>query len=201
MPAHTATNLQRYSTVKPCACAALATCSPTRHPLTAAMPVVLVEQLLKEAARDGADMALLFVTPGQTSYAPDGFEAIPMLDVELRVTESSRHGAPMTLVRGGEDRDLAAIVAMGQARSDQFRFHLDRDADFVKHEITKKRLLGGLTPSGTRELQFVIGEEGINGRRARRHQHRWRHVDARRMWRSGSFGCACRRTPPGVDRA
>lgn len=122
---------------------------------------VLVEQLLNEAGRDGADMALLFVTPGPTSYAPDGFEAVQMLDVELRVTESSRHGAPMTLVRGGEDRDLGALVSMGQVRGGQFRFHLDRDADFVKYEITKKRLLAGLAPSGTRELQFVIAEEGI----------------------------------------
>jgi hypothetical protein len=122
---------------------------------------VLVEQLLNAAERDGADMALLFVTLGTASYAPDGFEAVPMLDVELRVTESSRYGAPMTLVRGGEDRDLAAIVSMGQVRGGQFRFHLDRDVDFVKHEITKKRLLAGLAPSGARELQFVIAEEGI----------------------------------------
>lgn len=122
---------------------------------------VLAEQLLNEAGRDGADIALLFGTPGPTSSAPDGFEAVPMPDVELRVTESSRHGAPMTLVRGGEDRDLAAIVSMGQVRGRQFRFHLDRDVDFVKHEIAKKRLLAGLAPSGTRELQFVIAEEGI----------------------------------------
>lgn len=122
---------------------------------------VLVEQLLDGAERDGADMALLFVTPGPRSYVPDGFEAIPMLDVELGVTESSRHGAPMTLVRGGEDRDLAAIVAMGQIRAGQFRFHVDRDIDFVKYVITKKRLLAGLAPPGTRELQFVIAEEGI----------------------------------------
>jgi hypothetical protein len=75
-------------------------------------PRVLVEQLLNEAERDGADMALLFVPPGPSSPVADGFEAIPMVDVELGVTESSRHGAPMTLVRGGEDRDLAAIVAL-----------------------------------------------------------------------------------------
>ena len=121
----------------------------------------LVEQLLDAARRDGADMALLFVTVGTASYARDGFEAVPMLDLELRVTESSRYGAPMTLVRGGEDRDLAAIVAMGQVRGGQFRFHLDRDVDFVKHAITKTRLLAGLAPSGARQLQFVIAEEGI----------------------------------------
>lgn len=122
---------------------------------------VLVEQLLNGSERDGADMALLFVTPGPSSYVPDGFEAVPMLDVDLGVTESSRHGAPMTLVRGGEDRDLAAIVAMGQVRAGPFRFHVDRDVDFVKYVITKKRLLAGLAPPGTRQLQFVIAEEGI----------------------------------------
>ena len=48
---------------------------------------------------------------------PDGFEVVPTTDVELTVTESSRHGAPMTLVRGGEDRDLDAIAAMGHVRA------------------------------------------------------------------------------------
>ena len=83
------------------------------------------------------------------------------MDVELRVAESSRRGAPMTLVRGGEDRDLAAIVAMGNARAGQFRFHLNRDVDLVKYAITKKRLLAGLGTPGVRQLQFVIAEEGI----------------------------------------
>jgi hypothetical protein len=95
-------------------------------------PRVLVEQLLNEAERDGADMALLFVPPGPSSPVPDGFETIPLVDVELGVT-----GA------------------------DQFRFHVDRDVDFVKYVITKKRLLAGLASPGTREFQFVIAEEGI----------------------------------------
>jgi hypothetical protein len=65
------------------------------------------------------------------------------------------------LVRGGEDRDLAAIAAMGDARAGLSRFHLHRDVDFVKYAITKKRLLAGLGSAGARELQFVIAEEGI----------------------------------------
>jgi hypothetical protein len=67
----------------------------------------------------------------------------------------------MTLVRGGEDRDLAAIVAMGQARAIRYRFHLERDVDLVKYAITGKRLLAGLGTAGARQLQFVIAEEGI----------------------------------------
>jgi hypothetical protein len=69
----------------------------------------------------------------------------------------------MILVRGGEDRDLGAIAAIGQARAGEgrFRFHLDRDAELLKHAITRKRLLAGLGAPGVRQLEFVIAEEGI----------------------------------------
>jgi hypothetical protein len=120
----------------------------------------LVEGLLDRAARDGAELALLFSHMGRQQQ-PTGFDAIAVTEAELRVAESSRRGAPMTLIRGGEDRDLAAIVAMGQVRSAPFRFHLDRDVDFVKHAITKKRLLAGLGLAGARQLHFFIAEEGI----------------------------------------
>ena len=120
----------------------------------------LVERLL-DGARADHEIALLWIPAHQRSRAPAGFEPIPTLDVELRVAESPRHGAPMTLVRGGEDRDLAAIVAMGNVCASQFRFHLNRDVDFVKYAITRKRLLAGLGPAGVRQLQFVIAEEGI----------------------------------------
>jgi hypothetical protein len=67
----------------------------------------------------------------------------------------------MTLVRGGEDRDLAAIVAMGDVRARRSRFHLVRDIDFVKFSVTRRRLLAGLAPAGQRALRFLIAEEGI----------------------------------------
>jgi len=121
----------------------------------------LVEHLVDDARRNGVDIAIVFPSPGSTLPALDGFEVIPTQDVELTVAESSRHGAPMTLVRGGEDRDLAAIVAMGEVRAARFRFHLERDVDFVKYAVTKKRLLAGLASSGARQLVFVIAEEGI----------------------------------------
>jgi hypothetical protein len=122
---------------------------------------ILVERLLERAAQDGVDLALLYRTPDTTSPVPDGFEIVPTIEVELTVAESSRRGAPMTLVRGGEDRDLPAIVAMGQIRARPFRFHLERDVDHVKHAITRRRLLAGLGMPGARQLEFVIAEEGI----------------------------------------
>jgi GNAT superfamily N-acetyltransferase len=122
---------------------------------------VLIDHLLRQAERDGVDMALLFSERHATSSPGADFAEIPTSEVTLEVAEPARRGAPMTLIRGGELRDLSAIVAMGRVRADPFRFHLDRDVDFVHHAIIRKRLLAGLSLSGTRQLHFFIAEEGI----------------------------------------
>lgn len=121
----------------------------------------LVDGLAAHAARAGAEIALLFSHAGLEEDVGDRFDVIPSTELTLRVTESPRYGAPMTMVRGGEDRDLAAIVALGRVRAEPFGFHLDRDVDFVQHAIAQKRLLAGLSPSGTRQLHFLIAEEGL----------------------------------------
>jgi len=120
----------------------------------------LVDGLLEKAARGGAALALLFSDLNDEQQVA-GFDAVPITDVEIGVAEPPSRGAPMTLIRGGEERDLAAIVAMGRTRAEPFRFHLDRDVDFVQYAVTKKRLLAGLGTSGARELHFFIAEEGI----------------------------------------
>lgn len=121
----------------------------------------LIDTLLANAARDGAEMALLFPSANLGAGLRGAFQAMPMTDLTLSVTESSRHGAPMTMVRGGEERDLAAIVAMGRVRAGRVRFHLDRDGDFIQYVITAKRLLAGLGSANARQLHFFIAEEGI----------------------------------------
>jgi hypothetical protein len=122
---------------------------------------VLVERLLHDAAQDGMDMAVLLCEMDAAWCDRVGFERLVMTDVEVSIAQSPGHGAPMTLVRGGEERDLPAIAAMGEIRAAPFRFHLDRDVDFVRYAITKKRLLAGLGSSGSRQLHFFIAEEGI----------------------------------------
>ncbi len=122
----------------------------------------LIERMLERAAAEGADVALLFSEIGADYYARLGFEVVPTSDRQLRVTESTRHGAPMTMVRGGDDRDLADIVAMGATRAEPYRFHLKRDRDLVHFAIARKRLLAGLGPPGARALQFFIAEEGAS---------------------------------------
>jgi predicted N-acetyltransferase YhbS len=122
----------------------------------------LVEQLIDRAAADGTDLALLFSEIGPQYYARLGFTPIATTELTLLVTESTRHGAPATLVRGGEERDLADIVGMGRVRAAPYRCHLDRDRDLVHYAVAKKRLLAGFGPSGVREVQFFIAEEGAS---------------------------------------
>ena len=82
---------------------------------------VLVDRLLDDAARDGAAMALLF-SDMRPEHRPAGFDVVSMTEAELRVTESARRGAPMTLIRGGAERDLAAIAAMDRSALTHFGF-------------------------------------------------------------------------------
>ena len=115
----------------------------------------LIDALLDTAATEGAEMALLFRQAGADDGGRNGFQELPLTDLTLRVTESSRRGAPMTMMRAGEEYDLAAIAAMGRVRAGPFRFHLDRDVDFIRHAITSKRLLAGL---GSTNNSFVSSE-------------------------------------------
>jgi hypothetical protein len=133
--------------------------STESSPQGAAHGRALVEALLDEAAGAGMEMALLFSrTAGGAEWSD--FEAILPTDLTLAVAQS-RRGAPMTTVRGGEERDLAAIVAMERVRGNALRFHLDRDVDFLQYVITTKRLLAGFAPPNVRQLHFFIAEEGI----------------------------------------
>jgi GNAT superfamily N-acetyltransferase len=120
----------------------------------------LLERQIAQAARRGADMALLFAGADLEDGMLDGFAALVFTDLTLDVAESPRKGAPMTMVRAGEERDLAAIAAMGRVRADAYRFHLDRDVDLIQYAITRQRLRAGLAPAGARQLQFFIAEEG-----------------------------------------
>jgi len=121
---------------------------------------MLVDRLVDRAAAEGADLALLFSEIGPDYYLRLGFTGVPRSDLTLRVIESSRRGAPMTLVRAGNENDLANAADMGRARSQSSRFKLDRDRELIQFAIAGKRLLAGLGPPGAREVQFFVAEEG-----------------------------------------
>jgi predicted N-acetyltransferase YhbS len=122
----------------------------------------LIERLLENAVADGADLALLFSEIGPEYYARLGFEPIATTVKQLDVFQSEPHGAPATMVRGGEERDLADIAAMDAARAAGYRFHLNRDRDLVYFSIARKRLPAGLGPPGAGEVHFFIAEEGAS---------------------------------------
>ncbi|HEX7139235.1 MAG TPA: GNAT family N-acetyltransferase [Vicinamibacterales bacterium] len=122
----------------------------------------LMTRLVDKVAAEGADAALLFSEIGPDYYARLGFFAVPLDDLSIRVIEDARRGAPATMVRAGDDRDLDAVVAMDAARAERFRFHLNRDRDLAHFAIAKRRILAGLSAAGARSLQFFVAEEGAS---------------------------------------
>ncbi len=121
---------------------------------------VLLDRMLHRGSADGFDVALLFSEIGADYYARLGFTALPTFDLELRVREDTRRGAPATLVRFGDDRDLADLAEMSARRSAPFRFALRRTRELIQYGLVKQRLLAGLGPPGARALQFFVAEEG-----------------------------------------
>ena len=120
----------------------------------------LIERLIERAAAAGCDLALLFSEIDPEYYARLDFTTVPTCDLDLRVAESDRRGAPAVLVRTGEDSDLSDLAAMGEVRASPYRFHLSRDRDLIHYAITKKRIMAGLDASGARAVQFFVAEEG-----------------------------------------
>ena len=122
----------------------------------------LLESLLEQAAADGAGLALLFSEIGPDYYRRLGFEVITTADLLLEVQAPPRGGAPATLVRAGEERDLADVAAIGRVRAQGFRFALDRSRDQFRFALARRRLLAGLGAAGAREVHFFIAEEGAS---------------------------------------
>jgi GNAT superfamily N-acetyltransferase len=120
----------------------------------------LIERILELGADDGVDLALLFSEIGPDYYARLGFETIPTAALALRVREPDRRGAPAMMNRYADDRDLPDIVDMCRTRAQPFRFHLNRDRDFVHYVIARKRILAGLGSPSARAVQFFAAEEG-----------------------------------------
>lgn len=121
---------------------------------------VLLEHLLDRERRDGVELAALFSEIEPAFYQRLGFAAVPLDEVTVGVVR--KDGAPATLVRAGEERDLPAIAAMHDTRSTDVRFRLRRDPSQIQFALARKRLLAGLGPSGLRHVEFFVVEEGAS---------------------------------------
>jgi GNAT superfamily N-acetyltransferase len=121
----------------------------------------LVADLVGRAQREGALLASLFSEIGPSFYERLGFTGVPLDEVTIGV-DKKRGGAPAMLVRAGDERDLEAVAAMHAIRSASAHFALQRDASLVHYALSKRRLLAGLGPSGLRQLEFFVAEEGAS---------------------------------------
>lgn len=118
----------------------------------------LVEGLVAAGVRDGAELALLFADIEPAYYAAQGFVAVRRR--ELVITTKDMRGAPMVLVRTGEERDIPAVSALAAAMGDRHRFSLIPCADSIRYSLSRKRLLAGLLAPGLLSVGFFIVEEG-----------------------------------------
>lgn len=118
----------------------------------------IVERLVESAARDGAELAVLFSEIDPAFYAAAGFVPIPRHESMIRVRPS--RGAPMVMVRAGGDDDIPTVVALAHGMSAGHRFALAQNDALVRFGLSKKRLLAGLLPDGQLAVEFYVVEEG-----------------------------------------
>ena len=119
----------------------------------------IVERIMNDAAGEGAQMALLFSEIDPRFYEALGFVPIPRRELLVRAKDS--RGAPMVLVRAGEERDIPAVTALARAMTTNHRFALVPTEDSIRFSLSKKRLLAGLLPPGVLSVEFYIVEEGV----------------------------------------
>lgn len=119
----------------------------------------LIARMLDTAVTEGQEFAMLFSEISPAFYERLDFVPVPLIESTFEV-DQKRGGAPAMLVRSGDERDLPSIVDMSAARSASARLALDRSEDFIRFGITRKRLLSGLAPIGTRTTEFLVVEEG-----------------------------------------
>ncbi len=119
----------------------------------------LLTRMLDTAVTEGQEFAMLFSEIAPAFYEQLDFVPVPLLESTIEV-DQKRGGAPAMLVRSGDNKDLPAIVEMSAARAEGSRLALDRSEDFIRFNITRKRLHSGLAPIGRRNTEFLVVEEG-----------------------------------------
>jgi len=119
----------------------------------------LVTRMLDTAVTEGQEFAMLFSEIAPAFYEQLDFVPVPLIESTLEV-DQKRGGAPAMLVRSGDDKDLHNIVEMSAARSQDARLALDRNEDQIRFMISRKRIHSGFAPSGYRNTEFLVVEEG-----------------------------------------
>ena len=131
--------------------------TPERHRGQGFAPRIIA-QLTDEAQQAGAELAILFSEIGTEYYEEMGFIPVPRHQLLLSIVE--KPGAPMVLVRAGEERDVPAVAALAASMTAPHRFAMMPTADTIRFSLAKKRLLAGLSDPGDLVVEFFIVEEG-----------------------------------------
>lgn len=119
----------------------------------------LISRMIETGEAEGFEFAALFSEIVPRIYEQLEFVPVPMSEARLDV-DRKNGGPPAVLVRSGEDRDIAGIAEISAARSHDARLAVARSEDFIKHGITRQRLLAGLGAPGARTVEFLVSEEG-----------------------------------------
>jgi GNAT superfamily N-acetyltransferase len=147
----------------------------------------LVEYIVAAGRADGAAMAMLFSEIAPRYYERLGFSIVPLQQATIGVRPG--RGAPAVLVRAGDARDLPLVAEMHAGRAARYRVALEYDPDWLHYTVVKKRLLSGLGPPGTRDVEFFVCEEGTRAVAWVLLQVVRRHGDAEReSWSLASCG-------------
>jgi hypothetical protein len=120
----------------------------------------LLRGMLDDGAAEGFGLAVLFSEIDPSYYARLGFQRLPIHQVALTVRPGTRVGTPMIPMRSGDFGDLAALAEMSATCDAGYRLALTRDAEYIRHVITKKRLLAACGRPGHRMVEFLVVEEG-----------------------------------------
>ena len=119
----------------------------------------LLTRMLDTAVTEGQEFAMLFSEIAPAFYERLDFVPVPLIESTLEVDRKGG-GAPAMLVRSGDEKDLHSIAEMSAVRSKGARLALDRSEDLIRFMVTRRRLHSGLAPSGHRNTEFLVVEEG-----------------------------------------
>lgn len=122
----------------------------------------IIDRIVSDARTSGADLALLFSEIDPAYYATMGFVPVPRRELTLTVKQKTGAGAPMVLVRAGEERDIPSVAALASSMTAGHRFSLVATEDLVRFSLSKKRLLAGFLPADVLNVEFFIVEEGAS---------------------------------------
>ena len=120
----------------------------------------LIDLMIDDAVSRQCAFALLFSEIGAEYYERAGFRALPRALASVEVAAPVTRGAPATFVRSGDVRDLPAIAEISARYREGAGFALDRSSGLIAFMFARRRLLAGLSPTGARQVEFFVAEEG-----------------------------------------